>query len=305
MSLKQKIADEINSGGPMPIDRYMALCNTHYYATRDPLGEDGDFITAPEISQVFGEMIAIWAITEWEKLGQPEDCAVVEFGPGRGTLMDDFLRGIKIMPHFQPEIHMVETSPVLKKIQQEKLHGINIKWHGQFPVLGKPAIVIANEFFDALPVKQFVGKTERMVVNDSERLAFNLPAEDGAITEICADGKHIMKKISAHASAGVIIDYGYFEPKGIDTLQALKGHQFQHFLENPGEADLTAHVDFEALANAAEKPVKLQTQRDFLLSFGADVRARILGVEDDLERLVTPEQMGTLFKVLTFGEDKG
>jgi len=287
----------------MAVDRYMEICNTHYYASRDPLGVDGDFITAPEISQVFGEIIGVWAITAWEKIGRPPKCALVELGPGRGTLMADLLRAIKVAPLFKPEIHMVETSPVLQKLQQEKLKAHNVEWHKKIPALDIPCIIIANEFFDALPIKQFVAGRERKIIADGEKLAFDIVAEDGLVKETCPLGLEIMEQLAKTAAAGIIIDYGYVHGHG-NTLQALRGHKYQQVLENPGECDLTAHVDFAAfkaiLTRYSAKNHSISSQREFLLAHGADVRARILNKEADLARLIDEKQMGELFKVLCF-----
>lgn len=284
----------------MPIDRYMELCNTHYYSTRDPLGKDGDFTTAPEICQVFGETIAIWAITKWQELGSPQDIAVMELGPGRGTLMADFLRAIKVAKDFQPEIHLVEISPTLTEVQKEKLSGYNVTWHTETPDLEKPVIVIANEFFDALPVKQFMGKKERLVVSENNELAFDSPIEDLLVKEVSPISEDIMRKLSKQCAAGVIIDYGYSEDLNGDSLQALKGHKFHNFLDQPGEADLTAHVNFAALKRNCSKSCSITTQKEFLLCYGGDVRGKMLGLEKDFSRLVDENQMGRLFKVLCF-----
>lgn len=297
--LLNEIISEIENKGPMTVDRYMELCNSHYYATRDPLGNKGDFITAPEISQIFGEMIGIWAITAWQKIGSPEKCALVELGPGRGTLMADILRVIK--GNFSAEVHLVETSPSLREIQAAKLG--NIFWHDKLPDLNIPYILIANEFFDALPFKQFVSGKERKIIAKDGKLSFDLIAEDGLVTESCPIGSEIMKKIASSASAAVIIDYGYVANEKRSTLQAVKDHKYHSFLENPGEADLTALVDFSEMANITKSQGKnctILTQREFLLAHGADIRAKILNKEKDLERLIAPEQMGELFKVLCF-----
>ena len=288
----------------MPIDRFMELALSHpehgYYMKRDPFGAKGDFTTAPEISQIFGEMIAVWAITAWEKIGSPAQVAVMEIGAGRGTLMADFLRAIKVMPSFKPQIHIVDISPTLTQIQQEKIGVNNAVWHKQIPKLDVPTIVIANEFFDALPIKQFVNGVERKILTDGTNLYFSLPAEDGLIKEVCHAATSIMNRLSNEAAAGIIIDYGYIlESSKIDTLQALKGHKFHSVLEYIGDADITAHVDFHALAKLCKKP-KITTQRNFLLAHGADVRAKMLGKEADLERLISTTQMGNLFKVLCF-----
>jgi SAM-dependent MidA family methyltransferase len=297
----KKIIAEIKASGPMAVDRYMELCNTHYYATRDPFGAKGDFTTAPEISQIFGEMLGVWAIMEWEKLKRPKKIAIMELGPGRGTLMADLLRAIKLAPEFQPEIHLVEFSPTLREMQKKTLSKHKVEWHEEIPKLNMKTLVIANEFFDALPIKQYTPEGERLIYEKDGELFFN--ANDVSI-ELSPLSKTIMQDISASTAAGAIIDYGYFTPKGADTLQAVKDHKYHNVLEDPGEADLTAHVNFAELAanclTSGNKKPRLMTQREFLLAYGADVRAKILGKENDLERLIAPGQMGELFKVLCF-----
>ncbi len=323
VGLVEKIISEIRDKVPMAVDRYMEICNSHYYASRDPFGSDGDFITAPEISQIFGEIIGIWAITAWQKMGSPEHFALVEFGPGRGTLMADLLRAAKVAPLFKPEIHLVETSPILSEVQKSKLRHSGesqnltkdpavkpqddvalITWHTELPDLDIPYIAIANEFFDALPIKQFVRGRERKIIVENEKLAFDLVAEDELIEEICPLGAHIMEQIAKTATAGIIIDYGYNEDINGNSLQAVKGHKYQNVLENPGNADLTAHVNFlelsKILTKFSVKNCNITTQREFLLGHGADVRAKLLGKEADLNRLIDSTQMGELFKVLCF-----
>jgi SAM-dependent MidA family methyltransferase len=296
MTLKNQIISEIKSTGGMTIDRYMEICNTHYYTTRDPLGAKGDFTTAPEISQIFGEMIAVWAITAWERIGKPEKCALLELGAGRGTLMKDFLRAIKVAPQFQPEVHLVEFSPILQEIQRKNL-GDKITWHKEVPALSIPTILIANEFFDALPIKQFCSNQERLILESGGELYLSTENDIREESPVCTQ---IMQKISSDCAAGIIIDYGYQEPAQGDTFQALRKHKFHNILQDCGEADLTAHVNFSALERACLKPSKITTQAEFLLSHGADIRAKILGKEADLERLASPLQMGSLFKVLTW-----
>ena len=295
--LKEKILERIRNTGPLPVDTYMEICNTHYYATRDPFGTKGDFTTAPEISQIFGEMIGIWAITEWEKLKRPKDIAIMELGPGRGTLMADLLRAIKIAPEFQPEVHMVEFSPTLQEMQKKTLSKYNVTWHTEIPQLKKKTLLVANEFFDALPIKQFTPDGERLIHEKDGELYFN---SNEVTIEICPLLKPIMQDISKQCAAGIIIDYGYFTPKGADSLQAVKNHKYHNLLEDPGEADLTSHVNFAELAANCQKKPRLMTQREFLLAYGADVRAQIIGKQQDLERLTAPDQMGELFKVLCF-----
>jgi SAM-dependent MidA family methyltransferase len=293
--LKNQILAEVKQAGAIGVDRFMDLCNSYYYSSKDPLGSSGDFITAPEISQIFGEMLGIWAITAWEKIGKPAEVALVELGPGRGTLMADLLRGIKVAPAFKPQVHFVEISPVLKQLQQQKVQ--HATWHNSYPTLPIPTIVIANEFFDALPIKQFCGTEERVIKQENDEMIFSTSTVTHEESAACTA---VMTQIAAHASAACIIDYGYTGKSTGDTLQSIKSHQFTHPLHNIGEQDLTAHVNFANLAAICQKPYTLTTQREFLLAHGADVRAKILGKQQDLERLIAPDQMGDLFKVLCF-----
>jgi SAM-dependent MidA family methyltransferase len=339
--LRQLIAVE----GPIPLARYMGLCLGHpvhgYYTTRDPFGARGDFTTAPEISQMFGELVGLWAAEAWRLMGAPAQLRLVELGPGRGTLMADLLRAVRIVPGFAQalSVHLVETSPVLRARQQERLAGsvpvaFPVSWHERFAdVPAGPAVVIANEFFDALPIAQFVrtdrGWHERLVGLDADgRLAFGLAPEPRA--ELPARGgpgdvlewpapaaelvTEIARRLAAEGGAALIVDYGYAGPAFGDTLQAVKNHAFVDPLAEPGEADLTAHVDFARLADAAGSagaaahgPVP---QGDFLRALGIAARAAALqaraspaqaaDIAGALERLTGsgPDQMGTLFKAL-------
>ena len=336
--------------GPLDVARYVALCLGHplhgYYMARDPLGRAGDFVTAPEVSQMFGELIGLWAAATWQAMGAPAPVRLIELGPGRGTLMADALRAANIMPEFRAAltVHLVETSPRLIARQRETLPGLDIPlaWHrdlGEVPE--GPAIVIANEFFDALPVHQAVkapdGWHVRMVGLTDDRLAFAaspdpmpgfervLPealraAPDGAIYEWRDDhvAAGLAERLVREGGAALIIDYGHTMSAAGDTLQAVRGHRFADPLAEPGLADLTAHVDFAALARAAERagarthgPV---TQSAFLHRLGIVERAerlkagattlQVVGIEAALDRLVGREAMGDLFKVLAIADPK-
>ena len=337
------IADEIRTDGPIGLDRYMALCLGHpahgYYRTRDPLGARGDFTTAPEISQMFGELIGLWAATVWAALGAPaERIRLVELGPGRGTLMADALRALRsAAPGIPVEVHLVETSPVLRSLQERCLADLDPlpRWHEDDAALPEgPAIVIANEFFDALPVRQFerteAGWCERRVglSPDGERLALGLnPEPDARIVQDAPVGvvlslpsaaldlvRALSRRILRKHGALLAIDYGHARPGFGDTLQAVAGHAFADPFANPGEADLTTHVDFSALARAAAAegarvhgPVD---QRDLLLALGLRLRADRLkararpeqaqGIDSAFARLTDPGRrgMGALFKAL-------
>jgi len=325
---------QIQATGAMPVGEFMRHCVSAYYAGRDPFGREGDFITAPEISQMFGEMIGLWSAITWQMMGAPEQVLVVELGPGRGTLMSDLLRASSAMPDFQAalRVHLVETSPVLREAQREALAGIDAIWHEDIADLPDgPAIVIANEFFDALPVEQYVYRTEgwheRMVtcrdafaftdgpvVSERRMAELGAPeAKSGEVFEVNPDARRLVQSLAQRftAQTGVLlaIDYGYDQSAVGDTLQAVRRHQPVPALQTPGEADLTAHVDFAALARAAE-PVKVSpivTQGSFLRRLGIEVRAERLAAAhpdkaDDLlsgcHRLINPGGMGALFKVL-------
>lgn len=340
-ALRQVIAAE----APLPVDRYMSLCLAHpqhgYYMRRDPLGRGGDFTTAPEISQMFGELIGIWCISVWQAMGAPSSFRLVELGPGRGTLMADLVRAAKVMPGFieAAEVHLVETSPALRRKQEQTLAGLPSAraWHGRLDdVPAGPSILVANEFFDALAVKQFVrtpsGFHERLVGLDNEdRLAFGLApsrtpdnllpdwalsAKEGDVIEISparlALAKMLGAGLAAEGGAALIIDYGHVRSGPGDTLQAIRGHAFAGVLDRPGECDLTSHVDFEALAGALKAGGAavhgLLTQGYFLTAMGlaertealkhrADIGGRI-AIEAGARRLAAGAQMGHLFKVI-------
>jgi SAM-dependent MidA family methyltransferase len=350
--LETEIRRLIKIAGPMPIAEYMRLCLTHpqwgYYMTHDPLGAGGDFITAPEISQMFGELIGLWVASVWRQMGAPENVRLVELGPGRGTLMLDALRAAKIVPGFRDAVvlHLVEISPTLQRAQEQRLGDLEIPilWHDALEeVPAGPIIIIANEFIDALPVHQAVkqadGWHERVVEIDSEgnfafavardplqHFASTVPrqlrgAPDGAIYEWRPDkiAFELGRRVRSDGAA-LVLDYGHLQSSTGDTLQAVAGHAFTNPLVSPGEVDLTAHVDFEALAGGAESlgarihgPL---SQRDFLLHLGIDKRAAALkinaprekAVEIDvaLARLIAGGKrgMGELFKALAIADPK-
>ena len=327
--LADRLARAITLAGPISIAQFMAAANQHYYATRDPLGAGGDFTTAPEISQMFGELIGLWAADLWDRAGRPA-AAWVELGPGRGTLSADALRaGSKA--GFAPPVHCVETSPVLRAAQKERLP--DATFHDSIDTLptDRPLIVVANEFFDALPIRQLVkgaaGWFERLVAcQDTLFLPIaGTQIPDGVIPEALRDTANgavietspasvailrgLAQRIVAQGGALLIVDYGYNGPAIGDTLQAVRGHAFANPFDAPGEQDLTAHVDFGTLGAAAlvegarvEGPVD---QGAFLGALGIDARAAALskaapdradGIAADKARLT--EAMGTLFQVL-------
>ncbi len=334
-SLDRLIRETIAADGPMRIDRYMALCLGHpqhgYYMSRDPFGEAGDFVTAPEISQLFGELAGVWCATAWQMMGAPARFNLVELGPGRGTLMGDILKAGRVMPGFREsaQVHLVEMSPVLRAAQRRKL-GEVAQWHESLATLPEgPMVLVANEFFDALPIRQLEKRQgrwfERVVGLDGEKLTIGLApfadaqgdeGADGDIVEFSALRTDVAHEIGArlahHPGTALIIDYGHRKSAPGDTLQALRKHKFTTITEAPGECDLTAHVDFEALGKALAAGGAVVhpaiTQRAFLLAMGLEARAEVLSAKVDTQqrivmkraitRLAAADQMGNLFKIL-------
>ncbi len=330
-NLPERLSRAIAAAGPIPLSHFMAAANTHYYATRDPLGSRGDFTTAPEISQMFGELIGLWLADLWDRAGRPH-ARYVELGPGRGTLAADALRAMA-RAGLEPPVHFVETSPVLREAQATRVPGA--EW--SLDLVGieddTPLLVVANEFFDALPIRQLIrteeGWRERLVacqdtlflpiVGDrgfDQIVPHHLRgAESGSILETSPATLAILRglaaRLLAQGGAALIIDYGYEGPAIGDTLQAVRGHAYANPFDEPGEADLTAHVDFAMIREAAELeglvvhgPV---TQGGFLTALGIDARAEALAkaapdradsVAQDRDRLVNDEAMGELFKVI-------
>ncbi|MEL6450630.1 MAG: SAM-dependent methyltransferase [Pseudomonadota bacterium] len=338
MSLRAELIARITAQGPLTIAAFMAEALLHptkgYYTTRAPFGAAGDFVTAPEISQMFGEVIGLCLAQSWLDQGAPAPFTLAELGPGRGTLMADMLRATAKVPgfHAAAQIVLVEASPQLQASQAELLKGYDVTWAPDISGLPEaPLWLVANEFFDALPIRQFeraeAGWRERCVGVENGALAFGLspigpqPALDhrvddtqpGDTVETCATATAIITdlatRIDAHGGAALIIDYGDWRSLG-DTLQALRAHDPVHPLEAPGTADLTAHVDFEALAHAAAPAAytRLTPQGVFLERLGITARAQALAAARSgaaLEahiaahrRLTHPEEMGNLFKVL-------
>jgi NADH dehydrogenase [ubiquinone] 1 alpha subcomplex assembly factor 7 len=344
-ALAEIIRDRIAQQGSISVADYMELALAHpehgYYRKQDPLGARGDFITAPEISQIFGEMIGLWCAQIWMQMGRGP-VSLVELGPGRGTLMGDVLRATRKIPEFHDAItiHMVETSPMLAHTQYLRLRHEHprIEWLDSVEALPEsPTILIANEFFDALPIKQFVmtedGVRERRVAFESGEFMFvDGPAglqlaksgqaiAPGTVMEQCPAARSIMRllaaRLKAHGGAALVIDYGYFGDAHHDTLQAMKAHSFHSVLRDPGEVDLTAHVDFATLMGIARDGglmvPELVTQGEFLLRMGAEMRLQALlkaaaPAQRDLlitglQRLISPQAMGNLFKVMAVCAD--
>jgi SAM-dependent MidA family methyltransferase len=327
--IADQLRREIEATGPMLLSRFMGLAVAHYYAGQDPLGRRGDFITAPEISQMFGEVIGLWAAVVWQMMGSPDDLILAELGPGRGTLMADLLRAAATVPDFAKavRVHLVETSPSMRQRQQQALSETKATWHDRVDQLPQgPAIIIANEFFDALPIDQFVrradGWHQRMVdLGDEFRMVDGPlaeggnfpPADVGEIFEVNQAARDVAAQLGqrfAHApGAALLIDYGHARQATGDTLQAVGKHQAVPPLSAPGQVDLTSHVDFAALADAARPAnvTPVATQGAFLRRLGIELRAAKLAaarpdqatdIHAACQRLINTGGMGTLFKVL-------
>jgi NADH dehydrogenase [ubiquinone] 1 alpha subcomplex assembly factor 7 len=314
-SLRARIAQD----GPVTVEAFMTAALAHYYGTRDPLGHAGDFITAPEVSQIFGELIALFLVQSWRDTGAPRPVQLVELGPGRGTLMSDIRRTLFKAGRDlagAAQIHLVETSPALR-VRQEALLGPDIHWHAGFGTVPPgPLLLVANEFFDALPVRQMI-RTEsawperRVGLDAQDRLIFVPSCDPADIAETSPAREmlttQIARRIVRDGGVALLIDYGYTVSASGDTLQAVKSHGYADPLAEPGEADLTAHVDFAALARAAAATgAKIHgpvTQSAFLMALGLPLRVEQLkakdpGAEDAARRLTADDQMGSLFKVM-------
>jgi NADH dehydrogenase [ubiquinone] 1 alpha subcomplex assembly factor 7 len=339
--LQQRIVAE----GPITVEAFMEAClldtTSGAYTARQPIGADADFITAPEISQIFGELIGLWAVAAWQTMGEPDAVTVAELGPGRGTLMADALRAARVSPKFLASLSLalVERSPVLAAVQRDTLRGVQppVDWYAALEEVPRgPLIVIANEFIDALPVRQFVRRSgawyERVVTASATGFAFaesaraagdeDAPEEtgrvvpEGAVAETRPAASMLLRELASRAAeaplAALIIDYGHDESGYGDTLQAVRAHRYADPLATPGEADLSAHVDFAALKRSAEalglKAYGPLPQGAFLLKLGLGERrdqllatateAQKAAIASGAARLADPQQMGVLFKVL-------
>jgi len=323
----------IAATGPISLARFMGESNGRYYAGRDPLGAAGDFVTAPEISQMFGELVGLWLADMWDRAGRPDGALYVELGPGRGTLARDALRAMA-QAGLAPEVHLVESSPELRRLQAQAIP--RARFHADLtgvPDSG-PMLLVANEFLDALPVRQLVrtaaGWREVMVAT-GEAGAFVLAAGDrpmdaavpegqreadeGTVIETCPGAAAVVAeaagRLARQGGAALFVDYGHCVPRTGSTLQAVRSHRKVDPLALPGEADLTAHVDFATLAGVARahgaRWLGTVPQGDWLLTLGIEARAAALArsspqrgeaLASEVERLTAPEQMGELFKVM-------
>ena len=351
-SLEARIAALIAAQGPISVAQYMTLAlqdgQSGYYATRQPFGAAGDFTTAPEISQMFGELLGLWCVQVWHDQGQSRQKRLVELGPGRGTMMADALRAAGAASEFLDglEVVLVEASPLLRQAQEEKLKdcGVNIRWVSHFDdsLTDRPLYLLANEFFDAMPIRQYVktgrGWCERMVVAPNSRsgdgaldfalaplpapsaiiAASRAEAPDGGVYEVSpaatALAEAVARVVAEKGGGALLMDYGYgAEPGYGETLQALGGHKFADVLAEPGENDLSAHVDFIALGEAARHGGAAvygpRGQGEFLADLGIIGRAEQLIKANPnaaktlfgaVERLIAPDKMGNLFKALAF-----
>jgi NADH dehydrogenase [ubiquinone] 1 alpha subcomplex assembly factor 7 len=334
-SLRDRLSAQIASGGPISVAQYMTAClhdpDFGYYATRPAIGAEGDFITAPMVSQMFGELLGVWAASAWELMGRPDELRLIEMGPGDGTLMADILKTVRHADGFSraADVWLVETSAPLRALQANQL-GEAVRWAGSLAEVpeGAPTLVIANELLDCLPARQFVrtpiGWAEQVVgLGADGELAFGLAdtpvasllpdAVPGQVYEQspaqAALGAELGRRIAADDGAALLIDYGRAEPGFGDTLQALRRHEKVDPLACPGEADLTVHADFPAVMAAARAEgaeAAILTQTEFLARLGVGQRAEALvraaparaaTIGRQLNRLIAADQMGELFKV--------
>ena len=345
--LEAELKHRIERDGPIPVAEFMSLALGHpehgYYIKQDPFGAAGDFITAPEISQCFGELIGIWAVAVWEQAGAPSPVNLIELGPGRGTLMADALRAAAQRPAFlqSVRVHLVETSPFLREAQGKSLDRSGLAnipvWHDALETVPDgPSIIVANEFFDALPIRQVVftsaGWRERLIgmvdgelrfladagtpdMSPAIPAALRNTAKPGDIFEYCPAAQAAMddmaRRIAGDGIAALFFDYGHAQSALGDTFQAVHHHEPVDVLSSPGDVDLTAHVDFEALAATASRAAQTHgpiTQGDFLRRLGIEYRRDALAekatpqqadlVRSGVHRLIAAEEMGSLVKVL-------
>jgi NADH dehydrogenase [ubiquinone] 1 alpha subcomplex assembly factor 7 len=345
-SLAKRLKQRIETGGPISVEAFMDAClldaAAGAYTARQPIGAKGDFITAPEISQIFGELLGLWAVAVWQGMGEPDAVTIAELGPGRGTLMADALRAARVSPKFLDclSVALVERSPVLTAAQRDALRDVQppVSWYAALDEVPRsPLIVIANEFVDALPIRQFVRRGnawyERLVTNSAEGFAFAVSSSavgdedapgvqdvtvvpEGGVAETRRAALTLLAEFASRAAdaplAALIIDYGHDETGFGDTLQAVRAHRYADPLAAPGDTDLSAQVDFAALKRSAEalglKAYGPMPQGEFLLKLGLGPRRdRLLAsaskaqeeaINSGAARLADPRKMGVLFKVL-------
>ena len=353
--LEKRIISRIRAEGPMSVAEYMGIClldpKDGYYPTRDPLGSDGDFITAPEISQMFGEVIGLWAIQSWTDMGKPESINLVELGPGRGIMMSDILRAARLAPDFLKalNVYLIDASAALEAVQAKTLakSPVPVSWVGNLSeVPNGPTIIIGNEYLDCLPIRQFIQKDhfakakgwhERLVTidPDMDKLIFGIdPEAISEITQTTLPSAHetarnddlietcpatyqlldqLAERFKSDLGSALFIDYGPETTEFGDTFQALKRHEKVGVFSDPGNTDLTARVDFRTLNELAQsvglKSTNCVTQREFLSKLGLEMRAVALArskpdskdkIARQLERLSGEDQMGELFKAISF-----
>jgi NADH dehydrogenase [ubiquinone] 1 alpha subcomplex assembly factor 7 len=341
-SLATRLHARIARDGPLTVEEFMQACLSDevagVYASRQPIGGKGDFITSPEISQIFGELVGLWAVAVWQSMGEPSRVTVAEFGPGRGILMADASRAWRGVPKFRDSVSvaLIETSPVMVETQRKTLKdaGVPLRWYAALDAVPEgPLVMLANEFIDALPIRQFIRRgeawRERLIASDG-RGGFTFidgEAEDegrylpqavpeDAILERRPLAHTLMRELGRRANraplAALMVDYGHVESGFGDTLQAVRGHRFADVLANPGAADLSSHVDFADLKREAVAAGLMthgpMPQGEFLLKLGlAGRRERLLqratptqaeAIASGAARLVDPRQMGVLFKAL-------
>ncbi|MFA5041472.1 MAG: SAM-dependent methyltransferase [Bdellovibrionales bacterium] len=342
-ALEKIIREIIAAQGAISMAAYMELALQHpaygYYKTREPLGKTGDFITAPEVSQMFGEMIGVWCVETWRKMGRPEPFALVEYGPGHGTMMQDILRATAKAGGFNEakQLCLIDSDEILRERQKEVLKDSSPQHIvGIAHAPSSPLFVLSNEFLDAMPVRQFekthYGWAERMVAIENDALTIVLrpltEAEDNYIPAAMRGAapntvfefspkaqvliRDIVQALISRQGAALMCDYGYVLPSGSSTVQAVSRHRSVNIFERPGEVDLTAHVDFSALAEVARecgaKEATVVSQGEFLRDCGIEIRAdalkkhatedQAMEIDSGLHRLIDDEQMGNLFKVL-------
>jgi len=342
-TLEKIIRDIIAAQGAISLAAYMELALQHpeygYYRVREPIGRTGDFVTAPEISQMFGEMIGVWCAEVWRGLGKPDPFALIELGPGRGTMMRDILRATSNVSSFHcaKKLFLIDSDLALRKTQRENLAGDMPRYVEELAhIAPMPALIVANEFFDSLSVRQFEktfqGWSERMVTVKDDDLVISLrgleeaetflipismrDAAPGTVVELCPKAQILMRalarRLATQKGAMLMIDYGYTAPSGTATVQAASNHTYADIFERPGEVDLTAHVDFTTLAEIAREAglevSPVLGQGEFLKNLGIKIRADMLknratipqaaAIDAELHRLIDADQMGILFKVM-------